>query len=196
MIVQSYDPAVPIGELIDHPENHRQGDVGAIHESIEANGFYGAVLVQRGTNFILAGNHRRKALAQRGAETVPVIWLDVDEQQARRILLADNKTADMADWDYSGLVRTLQDLHSEGGLAGTGFAPEELDELLAEINGGHEEKKKRTKDPAAPRIELVFDSEEQCGAFRGLVDRLREAYPVLDSTEARLIQCMLDHLGE
>lgn len=59
-----------LGELKPHPRNPRQGDVGAIYQSIEANGFYGAIVAQRSTGYILAGNHRYKAAAEAGAKII------------------------------------------------------------------------------------------------------------------------------
>jgi len=118
-IDQSYDPAVPIDTLTPHPLNPRQGDIGAIHQSITANGFYGAVIVQKSTGYIIAGNHRWKAAQHAGMTTIPAHVIDVDDDRARRILLADNRTNDLASYDDSALLDILQDLRTETGtLAG------------------------------------------------------------------------------
>ncbi len=45
-------------DLITHPKNPRKGNVDLIIESIEENGFYGALIVQKSTGYILTGNHR------------------------------------------------------------------------------------------------------------------------------------------
>ena len=51
-----------ITELKLHPRNPRKGNVESIRESIEHNGWYGAVLVQKSTGYIIAGNHHIKSL--------------------------------------------------------------------------------------------------------------------------------------
>jgi site-specific DNA-methyltransferase (adenine-specific) len=131
VLPQEYE-LVPAADLRLHPENPNQGDVGAIAESIEENGFYGALLVQRSTGYVIAGNHRVKAVVAQGLGKVPVIWVDIDDDRARRILLADNKTAQMATYDEEMLGALLKDLAvSEAGLAGTGWEGDELDRLLA-----------------------------------------------------------------
>jgi len=76
----------PTNTLAPHPENPRRGATAAIVDSIQAHGFYGALIAQRSTRYVIAGNHRLQAAITAGLETVPVIWLDVTDEQARRIL--------------------------------------------------------------------------------------------------------------
>lgn len=152
-----------IESLEPHPANPREGDVGAIVESIRANGFYGAILGQKSKRRIIAGEHRwRAAVAAReeirrahdagplddpekererlawtkferdALDRVPVIWIDVDDDEALRILLVDNRTNDLASYRNDQLASLLTDL-AQGtprGLAGTGFSREALDDLL------------------------------------------------------------------
>lgn len=137
---------VSIAVLSEHPRNPNQGDIGAIHTSIEANGFYGAVVAQKSSGYILAGNHRYRAAKQAGASTIPVIWLDVDDRQATKILLADNRTAELAHRDEESLSKILQELAAEDDLLGTGYDGDDLDELLRSIHRGemNQEKKEAT----------------------------------------------------
>jgi len=128
-ISQEYQ-LVPIDDLTPHPANPRRGNLAVIGESIQANGFYGAVIAQRSSGHVLAGNHRLLALRAEGAVTAPVIWLDVDDEQAMRILLVDNRTNDIAGYDNNALARILSDLPS---LTGTGYDSAELDKLLAQV---------------------------------------------------------------
>ncbi len=81
---------VPIDSIKPHPQNYREHDLGAIHVSIERFSMYLPLVVQRSTRFILAGSVRWYAEQNRGTEEVPVRWLDVDDSEARAILLADN----------------------------------------------------------------------------------------------------------
>jgi ParB-like chromosome segregation protein Spo0J len=81
---------VPIDSIKPHPQNYREHDLGAIHVSIERFSMYLPLVVQRSTGFILAGSGRWYAEQNRGTTEVPVRWLDVDDGEARAILLADN----------------------------------------------------------------------------------------------------------
>ena len=117
--------------LTPHPQNPRCGDVERIRGSIAANGFVGAVVVQRSTGHILAGNHRYRAALADGATHVPVLWADVDDDVARRILLADNRTGDAAGYDAAALDGLLRQLAGEAPAA-LGYTAAELEDLLGE----------------------------------------------------------------
>jgi ParB-like chromosome segregation protein Spo0J len=125
----------PIGELKAHPDNPRQGDISAIAGSIQKNGWYGTIVAQRSTGYVLAGNHRLMAAKSIGMETVPVYWVDVDDEQANRILLADNRASDLATYDDSALADILANLvDTDLGLTGTGFDDADLEALLFDLD--------------------------------------------------------------
>jgi hypothetical protein len=129
MILSSQVVQVPTGDLKPHPKNPRKGNVGVIAESIRANGFYGAVVAQKSTGHILAGNHRWRAAQEAGMPDVPVLWVDVDDERALRILLADNRTSDVATNDPAVLAELLAGLPD---LTGTGYQPSDMSALLGQ----------------------------------------------------------------
>jgi len=125
----------PIDAVKPHPRNPRQGDIGAIHQSIQTNGFYGAILAQKSTGHIIAGNHRWQAARQAKAKKIPVTWLDIDNDHALRILLADNHTNDLASYADELLAELLQEIHATTGtLNGTTYDGDDLDQLLNDLN--------------------------------------------------------------
>lgn len=125
---------VPLERLQPHPRNPRRGDLTAIRASLDTHGWFGAVLAQRSTGWILAGNHRFLAAQQQGLQTIPVLWIDLDDESALRILLADNRTSDRAGYDDDALANLLNELLEQTGtLVGTGFDSEELDSLLERL---------------------------------------------------------------
>lgn len=127
---------VPVSLLHPHPRNVNIGDMDAIASSIDENGFYGALIVQRSTGYILAGKHRYAHAVRRGATQLPVIYLDVDDDRALRIMLADNRTSRLGHDEDKALLDLLNDLsQSEHGLIGTAFSNEDLSELLRSVNG-------------------------------------------------------------
>ena len=121
---------VPIDDLIRHPDTPRRGAIPAISASIEVNGWYGAVVAQSSTRHVLAGNHRMEAARRLGMTDLPVHWLDVDDATARRILLADNRTSDLATYDDAVLAQLLESAAADDDLIGTGYDGDDLDELL------------------------------------------------------------------
>lgn len=126
--------ATPITQLKPHPQNVRQGDVGAISQSLEQHGQYRPIVVQQSTGFILAGNHTYKAAKALKWKDIAATYVDVDDEQALRILLIDNRANDLASYDDSALVEMLKALmDTELKLGGTGFDPSDLDQLLKDL---------------------------------------------------------------
>jgi len=89
-LLAQYYELVPIDRLHTHPENPRRGATESIGKSIASTGFYGTVIAQRSTGAILVGNHRFEAAKREGLHNIPVMWVDVDDTTARKILLGDN----------------------------------------------------------------------------------------------------------
>lgn len=133
-----YNRACPMGQIQVHDSNPREGDGGAIYSSIETNGFYGAIVVQKSTNKILAGNHRYLAAQSLGATTIPAIFVDVDDAHALRIMLADNRTNDLSGYSNQLLAELLERVkidETELGFQGTGWDEESYQALLADMTG-------------------------------------------------------------
>lgn len=127
------DYDVPINDLAPHPANPRRGNVSAIAESILTNGWHGAVVAQRSTKRILVGKHRWEALKALGRDTIPVVqWRDVDDVEALRIIVADNRASDLASYDDAHLLQNLKDL---GSGQGTLFDEEAIDALTIKVEG-------------------------------------------------------------
>ena len=112
-------------------KNPRIGNVEKIAESLHRNGQYRAIVVNKGTHTgrpmeVLAGNHTLKAARTLGWETITCHLIDVDDDQAARIVLADNKTAEYGSYDDKTLTDLLNTLND---LDGTGWTQEELEAL-------------------------------------------------------------------
>ena len=127
---------VPIESVQPYGDNPREGDVGAICVSLERNGQYRPIVVNKRDGQILAGNHTWKAAKSLGWDGIAATFVDVDDETARRIVLVDNRSNDLAAYDDSvlaALLSSIVDDHGSGALLGTGFDGDDLDELLNEI---------------------------------------------------------------
>jgi ParB-like chromosome segregation protein Spo0J len=129
---QEYE-VVPIDAVKPHPDNPRHGDLAAISASVARNGFYGTIAVQRSSGRILAGNHRWEAAKAQGLTEIPVVWLDVDDKAALRILLADNRTSDLGSYDKEALAEILLELRAAEELSGTGYGELDVGKILVEM---------------------------------------------------------------
>lgn len=124
------DLLVPIEHVRQADRNPNAGDVDMIAESIEVNGYVVPVIARRDTREIVAGNHRYAALLSLGATQIPVIWVDMTDEQAMRYLLADNRTTRAGMDDIGLLTEILDELSAtEVGLFGTGFTQVSLERL-------------------------------------------------------------------
>lgn len=104
--------------------------MGAIAESLAEHGQYAPIVI-RPDGTILAGAHRWSAAKALGWERIWCAVVDVDEERARRIVLADNRTSDLAAYDDAALADLLRELPD---LDGTGYTGDDLDDLLAELD--------------------------------------------------------------
>ena len=127
--------AKPISNFSTHPRNVRQGDVGAIVQSLEAHGQYRPIVVHKATNQILAGNHTFLAAKALGWDKIAATYVDCTEEQAMRILIADNRANDLATYDDTALADLLKDLAHSEGLEGTLYDADDLDDLLFRLAG-------------------------------------------------------------
>lgn len=141
VIHPALDPlCVDIDTVAPHPDNPNRGDVAAITESVEANGYYQPVIVQRSTGRILAGEHRWHALRALGATEIPAVFLDVDDDAALRIMLGDNHSNRLGHDDPAALLALLDTLAATtGGLTGSTYTDADtadLNALLTEVDPG------------------------------------------------------------
>lgn len=119
---------VQISNLKPYPINPREGDIGAIVESLESHGQYRPIVANRATGHILAGNHTYQAAKALGWFEIAVTWVDVDEDQELKIVLIDNRTSDLASYDQAELKSHLLYV---GNSKGTGFSSEDINEILS-----------------------------------------------------------------
>lgn len=118
---------VPIDSINPREGNPRQGDLGVIKESLEINGQYRPIVVNKKTNEILAGNHTYQAAKELGWSEIAATWVEATEEEASRIVLVDNRANDLSTYDDDLLARELESLDL---LLGTGYLQSDLDDLL------------------------------------------------------------------
>lgn len=85
-----------------------------LQKSIERFGFVNPVLAQKNTGVIIAGHQRIKAAKAEGLKTVPVIWLDMTDTEAKAYNIADNRLQDEAAWENNLLAGLVTELEADG----------------------------------------------------------------------------------
>lgn len=104
-------------ELIPYVNNPRNNDqaVDAVASSIKNFGFKVPIVIDS-KNEIINGHTRLKAAKKLGIEEVPVIVADdLTEDQIKAFRIADNKVAELADWDEELLLAELDMIEMDMG---------------------------------------------------------------------------------
>lgn len=101
-----------VSELKNNAKNPRKNDgaVDSVAKSIEKYGFRNPLIIDE-NNVVWCGNTRLKASKKLGLEEVPCIVVnDLTEKQMTELALLDNKTNEIAEWDFEMLDDILKDV--------------------------------------------------------------------------------------
>lgn len=115
-----------LDELQAYENNPRHNDkaVGAVAASIDKFGWKQPLVIDK-DGVIVAGHTRAKAAELLGQKVVPcVIADDLTDDEIRAYRLADNKVAELADWDFDKLEMELDGIDIDM----TAFGFDELEE--------------------------------------------------------------------
>jgi hypothetical protein len=93
-----------------NPRKHSRGQIKKLARSIEKHHCIVPLLLDRNGNLI-AGHARYQACKLLGLTEIPTICLNhLDQHQARAFMLADNRLAELAEWDGPLLAEHLKEL--------------------------------------------------------------------------------------
>lgn len=122
-----------INAIKPYPNNPRHNDhaIDAVAASIQAFGFRQPLVVDE-EGMIVVGDTRLKAAKKLGLAVVPVhVAVGLTPAQCKAYRIADNKSAELADWNTDLLVQELADLQKmDFELDLLGFSAEELTRLF------------------------------------------------------------------
>lgn len=99
-------------DIIPYQNNARKNDgaVQSVVNSIKEFGFRNPIILDK-DNVVICGHTRLKAALKLKLKTVPcIIADDLTEEQVKAYRLADNKTGEIADWDYNLLEIEMEEI--------------------------------------------------------------------------------------
>ena len=147
-----------INELIPYEKNPRKISdeaVNSVAESIQEFGFKNPILIDK-NNVIVAGHTRRLASLKLGLERVPCVVVDdLTPQQIKALRLADNKTNELAGWDFRELDEELGDL-LDMDMGRFGFSVNDID-ISDDMFADAEQTEKEPKMIKCPHCGEVFE---------------------------------------
>lgn len=125
-----------------NPRNNDEA-VGKVAKSIERFGFASPIIARKADGRVIAGHTRLRAALQLGLDEVPVRFMDLDDQSASALALADNRIGEVATWHDEELSSILTELEADGvNLDDLGFDEDDFARLTDEI----------IKDQAEPEV--------------------------------------------
>ena len=169
-----------ISELKRYERNnkkHPEKQLEKIVASIKEYGFKNPVLVDK-NNVIIAGHGRTLAAERIGMQEVPCIdCSDLNAKQVKALRLMDNKSADLAEWDFDNIKAELEELKlEEFNIDLTGFE-------MADISGVEDSEEYGTEfslpdGDKAPFQQMTFTlADAQAEFIKEAIRKIKEAKP-------------------
>jgi ParB family chromosome partitioning protein len=107
-----------------HPERNLE----AVKKSLVAYGQVKPVVVRKQTKVVVAGNGTLRAAKALGWTHIAAVIIDMTDVEAAGYGLADNRTAELAKWDFE-VVSRIDKLLQEHGHSAEGWTDDELEYL-------------------------------------------------------------------
>src|SRR6516225_6647683 len=119
--------AVPCADLLLDPANarrHPEPNLEALKASLRVYGQRKPVVVNRRTGTLEAGNGTLQAALALGWSHLAAVYVDDDPMTAAGFSIADNRTAELAEWDRAALDKLLGEIKTHDPL---------LERMLADL---------------------------------------------------------------
>jgi ParB-like chromosome segregation protein Spo0J len=125
-----------VSQLSNDPANarkHNERNIQAILGSLRRFGQQKPIVVDS-SNVVRAGNGTLEAARQLGWETIDCVITDLKGSDAISYAIADNRTAELAEWDDDVLAAQLSGLliDDEALANAAGFSAEEIEAMLSQ----------------------------------------------------------------
>jgi hypothetical protein len=161
-----------------HPDRNME----AIKQSLQMYGQVKPVVVRADKRIVVAGNGTMEAALQLGWTKIAASIVEMDDVQAAGYGLADNRSAELAKWDFE-VVKRLDALLLEANHPSIGFSLDELEVIRASVwvppvvddGGGFESDE---KDPL-----LVSFTPDQYGAVGSAIDYFKQVEPTYEQAQ-------------
>tara|TARA_R100000664_G_scaffold34236_1_gene55481 strand:- start:7769 stop:8410 length:642 start_codon:yes stop_codon:yes gene_type:complete len=130
---------IDIKKISNDPANVRRHDdknLSAIKASLRRFGQQKPIVID-GKGVVVAGNGTLEAAVALGWTKIQAVRTELVGSEATAYAIADNRTAELADWDHEALVQQLGALNTEDFalVDAAGFDKEELELMLDQFDG-------------------------------------------------------------
>lgn len=162
--------SVKLKDIFPYYDNPRDNTdaIEPVKESFNKFGFIKPIICDS-KGVIICGHTRYVAAFQLGLEFVPVIYSDMDDEQAKKFRIADNKLAEKSEFDENELLEELRKMKVPTDMQAFFF--EDIDQMLnfsmdsinqqAEEMGGFSNDYEETDNTEYDKEDYGFEEEEQ-----------------------------------
>ena len=154
MIVET----APVADLVLDPANvrlHGPKNLEAIKGSLARFGQQKPIVVSK-EGIVIAGNGTLVAARDLGWTSIDVVRTELEGAEAIGFAIADNRTAELAEWDDPELAKLLAQLQNDENFetAATGFSDAEIDRLIAQATNLGGDDDAAPEPPETPETKL------------------------------------------
>ena len=196
MIIEEFD----VHDITPDPANvrkHSQENIEAIMNSLKVFGQQTPIVINS-KKIVLKGNGTYEAARRLGWDKIKARVTELDGIDAVMYAIADNRTAELAEWDIVSLQRVLSELRNvDADLSTLGWSDVELSGLfpesdldLSEFEGDDSEGSagEAGKDPEVSHVRMVqlFFNDDNIMEFQEFVRKLGETYGLETATDVVL----------
>lgn len=167
----SLDPA--------NARKHGPKNIDAIVASLRRFGQQKPIIIDK-SNVVRAGNGTFEAAKILGWDSIQAIQTDLTGSEATAYAIADNRTAELAEWDDPVLMATLQSLEDEDRelLEACGYTEDELEKLLNQFDVDEIDPPSLADGDREPFQQMTFTlHDEQAEAVKAAMEKAKAAGP-------------------
>lgn len=127
---------VPISELRPNPKNpnkHSEEQIERLMASLSLDGQTRPVLARKANQMLIAGHGVHTAARRLGWTEIGVIFMDIDQARADRIMLSDDRLAALSELDDRRVADLMKEI-GQGDWLATGYSVEEAQKLFGQSN--------------------------------------------------------------
>jgi len=159
---------------------HPDRNIETIIASLRRFGQQKPIVIDK-SGVVRAGNGTLEAAKRLGWETIQCVRTELQGSEATAYAIADNRTAELAEWDSEMLAATLESLAADDMLEDVGFSDEELAQMLPDES---ETELKEIKVQDLPRMSWVLLGipTVRFGEIAGDVERLAKIVDICETT--------------
>jgi hypothetical protein len=182
---------VPANTLLPNPKNwrtHPDRQRKAMHGILEEVGYAAAAIARElpDGRLMLIDGHLRTETADEAGQDVPVLVLDVTEEEADKLLLTLDPIAEMAETDNAVLMELLESVETDNA---------EVSEMLANLlgkprevdyEGGEYESNEDSASFSGVRMVQLFLDESNISEFQNAIHSLEHKYGTSNTTDTTL----------